>query len=147
MVVLRPVRLPDCWRCRPLCPRQFCPQGAHDSAPMSPLPLHQNSSSLSHTTLLNCFVSSHLRRRWLKPQRRKLMKNGGNTWGTRWSELHTFLCLFILFQHVLISETYQLQNVLQKEFFHFKQSSFDCGGTKEEEKIFTTNKAYVNVPE
>lgn len=53
------------------------------------------------------------------------------------SKLHTFLCIFFVFQHVLISEAYQLQNVLQKEFLHFKQSSFDCGKeNKVEEDIY-----------
>lgn len=53
------------------------------------------------------------------------------------TKAHTFMCLGIVFHHLLLFKASQLQNVLQKEFLHIKQSSFDC--KNKEEKTFTAN--------
>lgn len=50
------------------------------------------------------------------------------------------MCLGIVF-HRLLFKARQLQNVLQKEFLHIKQSSFDCQ-KKVEEKTFTANMCF-----
>lgn len=56
------------------------------------------------------------------------------------TKAHTFMCLGIVF-HRLLFKARQLQNVLQKEFLHIKQSSFDCK-KKVEEKTFTANMCF-----
>lgn len=57
------------------------------------------------------------------------------------TKAHTFMSLSIVFHHLLLFKASQLQNVLQKEFLHIKQSSFDCK-KKVEEKIFTANMCF-----